>query len=333
MKVCKDFQGFSLVELLVTVAILSIFIAIVFPQFASILHHSTSTSKNVKTDIDLTGSLEQMFKDTHSAGFGLPVASNGLVRSECVRDSNTAVAISASSITIRSTASGDRKECGGWGIVRKGLILKRPEDSISIPENSFVMVIDTADSELRKLGIFKVLSNGGLQKVGGTSAPTDVLIGKLVYWIPTENTTNILECYETTFSLDSYQSDKPFICADGTSVIRRNKNPQDDNSRTPQPVLDCVLKMAFRVGCFDKKTDSFTWRQTACENGETLKLVRVGTIVQASQRNKEIVSSSSEIRLFKDLGPENVDVTTLNEEARHYQWKTIEKTIYLPNVE
>jgi len=181
------------------------------------------------------------------------------------------------------------------------------------------------------LAIFKVVNSSGTLQLRTVKkyAPDDVIKHKIAYWIPTYPNANICECYETTFYLDSYSSsNKPSMCAEGTSVLKRDQDPPDGGGTSP--VLDCVKELEFRVGCVDSN-GNITW-STSCEPPPKLKMVRLGMVVQSGVREKEVVFPYSNLSLFGDLGSGSV-IVKLTDEERHYRWITAEKIISLPNVE
>jgi len=326
--------GFSLVELLAAIALVSIILAIIFPQFASIVRYSASTRKAVKTQSDVFSDLEQMFKEISSAGFGLPVTNANLSESVCVRAGNSAVVIDGKSLTVRSAGLGNKTGAGRWGVVDESVsVLMSVSNVLPPPDGSSVMVIDTVDASLRKLAIFKVVNSSGTLQLQTVKkyAPNDVIKYKIAYWIPTDSNSKICECYKTKFHLGSYEnssSNKPSMCAEGTSVLKRNQDPPDGGGTSP--VLDCVKELEFRVGCVDSN-GNITW-STSCEHSQKLKMVRLGMVVQSGVREKEVAFPYSNLSLFGDLGSGSV-IVTLTEEERHYRWITAEKIISLPNVE
>ncbi len=331
MTASNNSKGFSLTELLVTMALIAIVLAIIFPQYVSILRTSTATQKIVKTEMDVGGSLEEMFKDMHAAGFGLPSSKYNLNSQVCIRDSKGAVVAQSGSVVIRSTASGDRKGSGKWAIVDSDTTNLKLKPGYEITSGSYVMVIDTVNNSLSTLGVFKVGSSGSTLQTVQKYAETEVIAGKMAVWIPTVDSGPISECYETSYYLSATASTKPKMCADTTAVLVRSKTPKDSPADTAAPVLDCVKTMAFRYGCIHG--NEILWQSTSCLDTDTLRLMRIGLVVQSSPRDKDTVFPHSYISLFKDLGTDNEETVNFTEEERHYRWTTLEKTVYFPNVE
>ncbi|MCX7823146.1 MAG: prepilin-type N-terminal cleavage/methylation domain-containing protein [Syntrophobacterales bacterium] len=327
--------GFSLVELLVTVALVAIILAVVMPQYISLLRHSTVTRKTAKTDIEVVSNLEQFFKDIHTAGYGLPNSSKNLNAVQCTRLNG--ISIGNSSVTIRSPAAGDKVHAGKWAIVSgDGMSLPLPTNPLNvinnIPQDNYVMILDTAQSNPETLGVFRIGSNRSLTYVGSSVATRDKLASKIAYWIPTSSSSSIAECYETTYSLQNYTTQNPIpnMCASTTRVLRRSKNPADVSNESPQPILDCVKTFVARIGCLSSQ---LTWRQSECETGEIPKLLRVGIVYQIGPREKTGVYPYSNILLFGDLGSTLSENINFSEDERYYRWAVLEKTLYLPNME
>lgn len=320
-------KGFSLVELLVTIALVSAILAVVLPQYTSLLRHSTATRKTVKTDVEVVSNLEQFFKDVHTAGYGLPGATDNLNIIQCTR--NGGITVDGNSVVIRSTASGDRVGAGKWAMVSgDGNSLT----SSVISGGSFVMVLDVTRSSPKSLGLFRVENNLSLTAIGTSVASRDQLAGKIAYWVPMKDPNSRVECYETSYALENYsEGTRPNMCAPTAGVLRRSKTPADFNNESPQPTLDCVKAMAVRLGCLS--SSGLTWRSGECEEHEVVKLARVGIVYQVAPREKTRVYPHSSISLFSDLGTELVENINFSDEERYYRWAVLEKTVYLPNTE
>lgn len=149
----RNVSGFSLVELLVAVALLVGVFAIIFPQYISLTRHSAVTRKMIKTQADAYNNLEQMFKDIASAGFGLPAVSDNLPSgaTSCLRTPDKAIKITADNngsvtIIIRSTAAGDKKEVGAWGVVSvdSNSEVTLSYSSMGFKKDDYLMILDTA---------------------------------------------------------------------------------------------------------------------------------------------------------------------------------------------
>jgi type II secretory pathway pseudopilin PulG len=345
----RNVSGFSLVELLVAVALLVGVFAIIFPQYISLTRHSAVTRKMIKTQADAYNNLEQMFKDIASAGFGLPAVSDNLPSgaTSCLRTADKAIEIKADnngsvSIIIRSTAAGDKKEVGAWGVVsidsNSNVTLSY---SSMVFKDDYLMILDTASEKFKKLGLLKFDANSRLSLVEQYS-DLQTLNGKIAYWIPDKDKV----CYTTRFYLADYGSNdpKPDICAPNGKKLMRSKDPPDGPSGSA-PIMDCVHDqgLAFLIGCVGS-TSGIEWldpTKGSCPSSMIPRLVRVGVVVQAGPREKDKISPESLIlfsgivdgsgsSLSKDikLSDENE-----NNDKRYYRWITLEKTIFLVNLE
>jgi len=344
----RNVSGFSLVELLVAVALLVGVFAIIFPQYISLTRHSSVTRKMIKTQADAYNNLEQMFKDIASAGFGLPAVSDNLPSgaTSCLRTPDKAIEITTNNngsvIIIRSTAAGDKKEVGAWGVVsidsNSNVTLSY---SSMVFKDDYLMILDTASEKFKKLGLLKFDANSRLSLVEQYS-DLQALNGKIAYWIPKDDDKNRDKvCYTTSFYLADYDSKdpKPDICAPNDKKLMRSKDPPDGPSGSA-PIMDCVHDqgLAFLIGCVGN-TSGIEWLDPAngsCPSSMIPKLVRVGVVVQAGQREKNLISPES-LTLFNGIVDGNGNSLgrniTLSNDERYYRWITLEKTIFLVNLE
>jgi type II secretory pathway pseudopilin PulG len=338
----RNVSGFSLVELLVAVALLVGVFAIIFPQYISLTRHSSVTRKMIKTQADAYNNLEQMFKDIASAGFGLPAVSDNLPSgaTSCLRTADKAIEITANNngsvIIIRSTAAGDKKEVGAWGVVsidsNSNVTLSY---SSMVFKDDYLMILDTASEKFKKLGLLKFDASGKSSLVEQFS-DRQTLNGKIAYWIPDKDKV----CYTTSFYLADYGSNdpKPDICAPNGKKLMRSKDPPDPSGSAP--IMDCVHDqgLAFLIGC-KGSTSGIEWLDPAkasCPSSMIPKLVRVGVAVQAGPRGKDPISPAS-LTLFNGIVDGNGNSLgrniTLSNDERYYRWITLEKTIFLVNLE
>jgi type II secretory pathway pseudopilin PulG len=344
----RNVSGFSLVELLVAVALLVGVFAIIFPQYISLTRHSAVTRKMIKTQADAYNNLEQMFKDIASAGFGLPAVSDNLPSgaTSCLRTPDKAIEITTNNngsvIIIRSTAAGDKKEVGAWGVVsidsNSNVTLSY---SSMVFKDDYLMILDTASESFKKLGLLKFDASGKSSLVEQFS-DRRTFNGKIAYWIPDKDKV----CYTTRFYLADYDSNdpKPDICAPNGKKLMRSKDPPDGPSGSA-PIMDCVHDqgLAFLIGCVGS-TSGIVWSDPAkasCPSSMIPKLVRVGVAVQAGPREKDPISPAS-LTLFSGIVDgsgsslsKDIKLSDENEnnDKRYYRWITLEKTIFLVNLE
>ena len=158
-------------------------------------------------------------------------------------------------------------------------------------------------------------------------------VNNIAYWTPYVSGAD-LECYETKYSLQNYNSDRPAMCAPDT-VTEKVKKLSRSYSRTTveswDPMLDCVRYLGYRFGCISS-SGALTWKTdtVSCGTGK-LRLIKVGMIVQSSTRRDFQVPTP--ISLFEDLGTGLKQDVTLSEEQRYYKWRKLEQTITLKNLE
>jgi hypothetical protein len=296
----------------------------------------------IKTQADAYNNLEQMFKDIASAGFGLPAVSDNLSSgaTSCLRTADKAIEITANNngsvIIIRSTAAGDKKEVGAWGVVsidsNSNVTLSY---SSMVFKDDYLMILDTASGSFKKLGLLKFDASGKSSLVEQFS-DRQTFNGKIAYWIPDKDKV----CYTTSFYLADYDSNdpKPDICAPNGKKLMRSKDPPDPSGSAP--IMDCVHDhgLAFLIGCVGS-TSGIVWSDPAkasCPSSMIPKLVRVGVVVQAGQREKNLISPES-LTLFSGIvdgsGSSLSKDIPLSNDERYYRWITLEKTIFLVNLE
>lgn len=324
-------QGFSLIELLVVVAMLGIILAVIFSEYIRVLQQAAVTRKVVKTETDIVNVVWPLFKEIESAGFGIPAKSMTGSGSSCTKanDFSAFKYDSANNrIIIHSTAVGDKKNAGAWSAIGSSCKVS------GIPAGEYVAVINP--SGMAELGWTSTLTSG-----------TDVILAScdpmwidmIAYWTPD---TGGLECGEAFYRMTQYtSSNKPAICAPSGSAADEKVgrlmrsiayNAGQDNS---QPMLECIRDFSFRFGCISKTSGSLTWVTDAANcSGSTgdLRLVKIGMIVQESPADSSYMAPTT-ITLFSDLGASLQKTVNIIPTQRNYRWRPIERTIVLRNLE
>lgn len=303
--------GTTLVELMITLVIFTIVISMIYSVFNAFIKQATSERKTAKTEMDVINVAWPMLKEIQSAGFGVPKTGT------C----SSTISVSSDVLTIHSTAAGNDEYAGKWSYVGTLCAV----NTIDIPNGENVVVINNTDR-----------SRLGRETVNASVLPncgTNNYVNNIAYWTKTDGSGTKLECYETNYSLRTYDpaSSKPATCANGTQKLSRRVSTDTAALGNYQPMLDCVLDLAYRFGCINTSTGNLTW-QTGTDCGTSkLRLVKVGMIVQNSTRRDFQVPTP--ITLFEDLGATLKRDVTLSPEQRFYKWRKIEQTITLKNLE
>lgn len=312
MRFSKDKKGFSLIELLLAMAIFSVIMAAVYSVYMAILKHATIERKITKTELDVITAVWPFVKEVHTAGLG--VFSSG--------NCTPAINFSEGVLTIHSTASGDSKEAGKWSHVGEDCEV----NEISNGEN--VVVINAGNKEYMGKGSVE----GG--KVNPCKKDFYENASSIAYWVPPK----ILECYETKYSMRNYESGtRPVMCGPATQKVSRSVSNTGD-STSYQPMLDCVFGkdpqgdegLNFRFGCISAAGD-ITWRADTNCGTSKLRAVRIGILIQSSP--KLDIQAPVTVTFFEDIDPSLRVTINLSEEQRYYKWRKIEQTIPLRNLE
>ncbi|MFA4829020.1 MAG: prepilin-type N-terminal cleavage/methylation domain-containing protein [Thermodesulfovibrionales bacterium] len=312
-------KGTTLVELIVTLAIFSIIVTMMYSSFSTFLKQVTIERKVAKTELDVFNVSWPLIKEIETAGFGVPKSGT------C----GTAISESGGVLTIHSTAAGNDQYAGAWSYVTPASAVYGVAGTAmpGVPTGEKVVIINNLDKS--RMGLTSVTTNdagGGYYYLTDT---TSNYMNNIAYWTPYVSGTD-LECYETKYSLTAYNpaSSKPATCAELTQKLSRSSSKT--TTENPDPLLDCVLTLAYRFGCINASTGNLTWQTgTSCGTSK-LRLMKIGMVIQSSTKG---TSSPATITLFEDLGAALAASTTLTTEQRNYRWRKLEQTITLKNQE
>jgi len=310
-------KGTTLVELIVTLAIFSVIVSMMYSTYSTFLKQVTIERKTAKTELDIFNVSWPLIKEIETAGFGVPKTGT------C----GTAISLSGSVLTIHSTAAGDDQYAGAWSYVTPAAAVYGVAGTAmpGVPTGKNVVIINNLDKS--RLGLTSVTTTdagGGYYYLTDT---TSNYMNNVAYWTPYVSGTD-LECYETSYYL--YNSGAaPAMCESNTWTLGR-KVSTTAGGGTVQPLLDCVLTLAYRFGCINASTGNLTWQTgTNCGTAK-LRLMKIGMVIQSSTKG---ASSPATIILFEDLGAALAESTTLTTEQRNYRWRKLEQTITLKNQE
>lgn len=327
-------KGFSLVELLVVIAMLGVILMVIFSEYIRVLQQTVVTRKVVKTETDVVNVLWPLFKEIESAGFGIPAKSNTGSGSSCTTDNALpplAYTSGTNTLTIHSTAVGDLQNAGSWSSI--------------VGDTCKVTGIDAG-------GFVAVINPTGMVEIAFTSTSLsglDVVLDScvsawkemLAFSLPPA-TSGPLECGEAFYRMTPYGSNPPTTCAPSGAAATEQVgrimrsiayHAAQDNS---QPLMECVRDFSFRFGCINKTTGSVTWTAdpaTCTGAAGNLRFIKIGIIVQESPRDLSYTSPST-VTLFSELTGVSLQKTVnIISTQRNYRWRPIERTIVLRNLE
>ncbi len=303
MRCIKNKKGVSLVELIITFAVFSIIMSMVYSVYNTFLKHAATQRKAAKTEMDLVNVAWPLIKEIQSAGFGVPSAGT------C----SSYIDVSGNELTIHSAAAGDSQHAGKWSYVGSSCSVT------GLPASENVAVINNLDKS--RLVYTTVTGTNTL-----SVTCDEKYVNQIAYWIPNSSP----GCYETKYALRPYSpaSEKPAMCANNTMKLSRSASTSAATNF--QPMLDCALSLDYRFGCIDT-SGNLAWRTDKNCGTAKLRLVKVGMVIQNSPRRDSQVPAT--ITLFEDLGAALQNTITLTADQRYYKWRKIEQTITLRNLE
>lgn len=302
----RSAHGYSLIELLITLAIFALVTAMISSVYSAFIKNAAREKSTAKAELDVSNIFWPLVKEVQSAGFGAALTGT------C----SPGLTIAGSDLVIHSTATGDDSLAGTWSYI--GTLC-----AVSLPEGERVVIMNTAQKSL--MGSEEVDTGGYL-----TNCVEDYTTN-IAYWSPFVNSGD-LDCYETRYALTAYGADRPARCAPGANVQKLSRSVSRTVSTNYQPIMDCVLELDYRFGCINSSTGALSWHTgTTCPTGAKLRLARIGMVVQSSTRTDTQVPSV--ISLFEDLGGTLQKDITLTADQRYYTWKKREQTIPLRNLE
>ena len=277
----KNQDGFSLVEMIVVMAIFVIVIAITGEAFNLVVKQASQQSKTAESNIEGVLGLEMMRKDIASAGFGLPWSFTTAITYEEAADSETFAKV------YNDKPSGvPRAVCGGNNLVSSDNSKLLAGTDYLVVKSSSIGSSQTAQrwSYMNYTGVTKPdtvtpyvwpkenLANGDrviVIRVGLTSVFTKELVvsggsfftqynlaglplgfqpteSKIAHYIYGVNSSTDLRM---PFNRADYyvripgSADLPARCAPNTGVLYKATVNHGDGGLTELPLLDCVADM------------------------------------------------------------------------------------------
>jgi len=339
-------KGLTLIELMVTVAVLSIVLAGIYTVYVTTARHSAREYKIAESEMELEIVKNFIERDIAMAGYGL--AENYDYDEDGVQEF-TPIAIGATdggvnapdTLTLMGTAVArlDRATQGWthvssttptyqtWGDAREDLVAG---DMVMFMEPSTKALLVTSGT-----------TTWEFPYLGGS--PDTIQKGTLVYGLETTSGSN--PYYAVEYSLGGTPPD---VCASGTQNLQRAESrnlPLSTSDRTP--LLACVLdfQVAFGLdtnedGSIDFWDDGGTIASLAPYTNpatlrERLKQVRIYMLVQLGGRNPDadVYPSGTVIRVGDTTLPQTIgrDIT-LTTDQRRYRWRVVSLNITPKNL-
>lgn len=344
----KRQDGFSLVELLIVMALFVIVLAISADTFTIILRQSSQQAKTAETQIEGIVGLEMLRTDIEHAGYGLPWAfQSGINYSEAAAEpcagftTNDAPATVPRAIlncnntgfngsdylVIKSTIAGMNSASQLWSYMETDTTRHVwPSASDNLAGTDMVIAIRPKASET----IFRqlVMSGGAFSAQYSNIGSLSVQAGDIIYGV--NGSVNL----RMPFNRANYYirrpayADMPSLCSPGSGILYKATVNHGDGGLGEYPLLNCVadMQVIFRRDTNNDGTIDFDDESLAGLNAqqirEQVKEVRVFILTHEGQRdtgytypNNTIVVGNRNFNLSADLS----DTTAW----QNYRWKVI----------
>ena len=294
----KKKSGFSIIELLIAIAIFTIIIAIPFEMFIKTLRTTTQQYEISKSSIEKLPVSEILTRDIETAGIGLPFKINNNIYSEV----NSGVSFSLytsfkpslfnnspsgvpkaidgkvdpssgySYLVLRSSVFGLSKSVNHWTYIfydnETGTekINIWNNNSISnynnLRQNDEVIILDAASREIKGASLFfKITKDASSSDTDPTNygLPNLPQGNYIVYGISDKNDVSA-PFNRIDYALYDEQNSNS-LCAQGTHTLGKILfNNNSSGSISKYPILRCVADFEVWFG-LDNKTNSITWTQ------------------------------------------------------------------------
>ncbi len=347
-----DSRGFSLVEILVTLAIFSVLMTGIFTAYLVQLGHSTREYKIAESEVELGIAKEILQRDIQLGGYGLAFDYGGssfAPRAVAVEDGDSG----PDQLILMGTALGGLNRAsqswtymdattptfGVWADNREQL---RPDDRVILMEPSSNR-LQTQSDGTQEMWLFKYDPANAIPGLRLTSLPAgtggtagipyaSADVGTLVYGLydaaqsANDDDGNTKPYYTARYYLGGTS---PAGCAPGSQSLLRGESVTSE-APAGDPLLACVLDFQVALGLdTDEDGELDVWDDggtaaagyTADNLKKRLKQVKAYFLVQSGSRDSEYTNPLTTIRVGEgtDIGRDVV----LTAAQRQYRWKLV----------
>lgn len=348
----EDPKGFTLIEIMVTLAIFTIVMGGFFSAYLSQMKHTTREYKGAEAEIELGVAKNILLHDLDLAGYGLaddysaasgftvPVAAKGTDHGPddlYLMGTSLSIANRASQEWTFMSSAGSPPTFHTWGDAREDL---GDKDRVILMEPSTKKLLVQGTGTLNWLFRYSgsppnVTTPPNLSATSATAFDKPSL-GTLVYALYGDSSS--AEAAQPYWAVHYYLSgDSPSGCATGTQSLLRAESDQTVDPDHGDPMLSCVLDMEVAFGVdLDENGTIDTWDNGGATyvNGysadllrKRLKEVKVYLLIQSSNYDRDYTFPLTSIRVGQGTNVgRDVD---LNAEQRKYRWRlvTFSKTL------
>lgn len=348
MAINKGRRGFSLVELLIAMAIIAIVIMLSSDLFTIVIAQSGQQSKVASSSMDGIIGLNVLRYDIEHAGYGLPDEfpgpidylepstygdSPGVPRG-IITDVNTEFNDS-DYLVIKSTIAGTSEAAQKWTYIVQGSPPKIWDSAkLRLNDGDRVIVIrvpqePNAPSRLVMDGgnFYTTYNDDTFTTAFPPGQPGERFV---IYGVDNPNSTVLMPFSRVDYYI-SRTPDIPPSCAPNTGNLYK-ATLNSGRFNPPMPIMDCVADMQIvirRDTNFDGAVDTISENLsglTAQQIRDTVKEVRVYILAQEGQRDRSYTHSPSTVPVGENLGGtfygRNFDLaTTIGAGWQNYRWK------------
>ncbi len=337
-------KGLTIIELLVTMALLGIVITAVIESYTTILKTQVQQESIAKANIEEGISLEILRKDIEMAGFGLPWDMNGFSYNEASSSSTyipdpatfndnpynpprpfvnsnngNILANNSDVLIIKSTIVGLSTVSHRWGYVSNdGVNISYHPLSPDTSYSGYFVVLD----KNRKL------ESKDYQASVSTppNFPDNLITGDIYFAFGISNSDPRMPFNRVDYYLKKPSSGFPKRCSPNTYELYRATINNSDGQRNPQPILDCVKDFQIVFGIDNNNDNSIdSWSSdlpsSASDIRNKLKQVRIFVIYQEGKKESNYIFNGSltlgdnDTGIIKTFTPSGDDI--------HYRWKIL----------
>jgi len=355
-------KGFSLVEMLITIAIFSVLLSGIFGAYFSQLDHTTREYKVAESEIELSIAKRIIEQDLQMAGYGLAdeyPAATGF--SPMPVDLTNGIVAGTpggwDELHLRGTALGQLNRASqGWSYVSdfdtstppKPILKPWGDPREQVEDDDRIVLIDPSSKTLQTdtggEWIFKVTDNGtttDIVHLDGTGLTDDVGKGTLVYGLYNSSThdasTTLQPYYTVHYSLGGAS---PSICAPGTASLLRGESVINDDP-VGQPLMACVLDFQVAMGLdISAPLDGMVnvWDDdnsivggfTRDNMNDQLKRIKVYLLVQSGNRDSDYTYPIKDVLVGEaGIGGRTIELT---DEQRKYHWRLVTLSVQPRNI-
>lgn len=354
----KNNGGFSLIEILVVIVLLSIIAVMSMDAFNMILKQSSLTMQTVTTDMEQTVGLDILRYDIEQAGFGLPWSFQGPIHyteattlpastyndspsspPRAILSGNNAGYNNSDYLVIKSTIVAGSDTSSKWTYVLKDAdTAPKPKSwttaSKNLNANDRVIVIKprheaTGSNELvMDSGSF--FTSYSINYFSTYFSPATLKERFIIYGVDPDTDLK-MPFNRADYYIKVPSAGIPSKCASNTGILYKATVNQKDGALTEMPILDCVADMQIIFRLDTGYTNNIT-PLTAGQIRERLKEVRVYLLTHEGSIDKKYTHGSSNVTVGEFGLGNTFNLVTGNSDWSRYRWKVIALSLKPKNI-